>query len=391
MSANATSLQTNFSALVGCAAPEVQVILVQETKCTARSQQAVKTELAQLGWNVVWGKALEEWRSQYEAKAGVAILVRAGVPHVAHKPEDAEEQQLWNSCRWVRAKVACGGGAQWIDVTSVYCHVTDADAREELLQDTFVSVAAAGDMPCFVGGDFNTTVEDSATLAGVLDGGLWRDVAEEHARAHGNEPDDTFVTTRMRNDGTTTASRIDYVLANRGAFTAVKTVKVLADTGIPQHRPIHVGLDVAEYAQQVLQFRLPKEFPVDECSGKHVTATEQNFSCTLRWGGDAGDVDRMWRKWNTWAEEYLCGLCREHLEGSERAYRGRGREVRPQEKYVTPKTGKEGDVLVVKQRRLVKARGALDECIRWCALERGGVVPTRSTGPGRTRAMWSAP
>ena len=361
-----TSLQQNFSALVGAAEEGTQVILVQETKCTEASQTLVASELRELGWEVVWGKPLPTWRSDHEAKpGGVAILVRKGIPHRWVEPQSDNERQLWGSSRWVRAKVALKDGSTWLDFTSLYCDVQDEEMREEQLMSAFESAAREGDAPCVIGGDFNTTAVDSATLSASLDTGIWLDAAKEYAVARDMEPDVTCVSTRRRKDGNLvqSQSRIDYVVLNRAAFLGLQQVQVLQVTGIPQHRPIEVKLQIDAYDQMVSRYRVPRGFPVDEAQKKLQRARDM-WDSELHWGGSAGDPEAMWRRWNTWAEDFLCEACDDHLEGKQQAYRGRGECREPTEVRATTKTDRQtGDPLIIRQRRLLKCLAQLDECV----------------------------
>ena len=196
MCSNVTALQTNGSALLKVAGDSgVDVVFVQETKTTEATQKQLTSAYRDLGWQVVWGKALPPWRSVDEAKpGGVAILVKMGIPILPHTPSSDLEKSLWNSTRWVRTKVAYGNGSEWLDVTSVYAPVAEPEAREQLLSEVFEAATVLGDAPGIIAGDFNTQPADSGVLEAALATGWWKDTAGEHADVLGREPEATYVT-----------------------------------------------------------------------------------------------------------------------------------------------------------------------------------------------------
>ena len=368
---NVTALQTGGSSLLKVA-EDAQVVLVQETKCTVTTQKRLSIEYREQGWQVVWGKELPEWRSAEEAKSGgVAILVKEGIPVLTSPPSSTLEKNLWDSTRWVKAKVAYGKGNEWIDVTSVYAPSADPEAREKILGEVMEAAAELGDIPGVIGGDFNAGPGKSGVLAATLDTGWWKDTAEEHARVLGTTPENTYFSVK---EGKEIRKRLDYVLLNRAACTGLSSVKVVHDSGLPQHRPVEIALDVGAYRQIVLAYTLPKQFPLEKCGQGVKTAQKAFANKELQWGALQHPQDR-WIQWNKWAEDFLLQACEGEIEGPTKAYCGRGRTFDPTPKHRTAKQSKEGDALTVSQRRLTKNVGRLEECRLWYVRSNGGVPP----------------
>jgi endonuclease/exonuclease/phosphatase family metal-dependent hydrolase len=132
-----------------------------------------------------------------------------------------------------------GSSRHLLLLKSVYPRLGCGHLRtDDLLQQVFSVAASLGELP-ILAGDLNILAVHSAALHTSLATGKWHDIAASLATTAGEEPAPTcFSRTTQDQAGT----RIDYMLANTAAFTAVQQLTVLQDTGLPTHLPVYLTL-----------------------------------------------------------------------------------------------------------------------------------------------------
>ena len=133
-----------------------------------------------------------------------------------------------------------------------------------------------------------------------------------------------------------TGSRIDFVMANRVAFTGVQDLTLVQDSGLPTHIPLQVTLRLAAYSQRILRVVRPLPYPVAEWpkwSPDRTEALAEACFCPfeLRWNTAlaTSSVEDMWACFGETAEAYMEQRSAGVLEKPPRRYLGRGRECPP--------------------------------------------------------------
>ena len=153
---NVTSLRTQIESVLCIPA---DVLGCQEIRLCEAAQVHMARELHEKGWNVVFGKPMSRRPgSNRVPPGGVAVLARRGIRMQAVPPEGAEGLWLWNTTRFCHAVVEFSIGM--VHVISVYGHtnawskISQRLKNEEFLSYLFRYVAALGDVPLLLLGDF---------------------------------------------------------------------------------------------------------------------------------------------------------------------------------------------------------------------------------------------
>jgi hypothetical protein len=212
----------------------------------------------------------------------------------------------------------------------------DEDRRnDDLLREVLAVASTLGDVPIVVAGDFNIKPDHSATLLAAYSTGKWHDVAASVAAAAGVAPEATCFS---RADRGSCGNRIDYVLANSVAFTAVENLTLVQDTGVPTHLPLRLVLSLQPFAAQLLRVVRPLAYPTEQWTTRLPTADADALAeacwtpCSASWATSLQNpdgIEDMWVLFCKAAESYLEVRSKGMLEHPAARYWGRGRHHSP--------------------------------------------------------------
>ena len=132
-----------------------------------------------------------------------------------------------------------GNWRSFLHVASIYAPEDDARAANAALFAAIVELAAIGEVPILLAGDFNLEPQNSPKLHAACTNGGWHDIADLFARQNG-APVASSCTARPGAH----PRRIDYMLANTVMFGACTEFSVLENTGLPTHKPLSVLLSL---------------------------------------------------------------------------------------------------------------------------------------------------
>lgn len=261
LSANVTSFSAQQASLMELA---FDVVAVQETRHTVKSQNGFTLFLKNAGYQAVWGKP-QPFRAAKSTMhtttglngrpGGVAIFAKAEIPLQFVPPgECAIRKRLFHSCRWVHAVAAFGNCKQVIHIFSVYgftggySHQHTADLNEALLKDVLdVTQSLGSDAPVLIMGDLNVEAGDSPVLSEALSKGFVFDLCFRSGP--------TFFPTHGK------ARRLDVCLATRSAASTLLAARTIETSGLPGHLPLHVELNLPCLNERVTRLRKPAAFP----------------------------------------------------------------------------------------------------------------------------------
>jgi exonuclease III len=261
MTANVTSFHAQQDLLVSL---PFDVIALQETRHTAKSQHGFSLLLKKHGYQAVWGKpqpfkfaksAMHTSTGLNGRPGGVAIVARSHFPMQFVPPGDCPiRKRLYHSCRWVHAVLAYGNCKQTLHVFSLYgftghySHSKVADLNEALLQDVLEVITQLGpDAPVLVLGDINVEPDASPVLSHAIAKGILVDL--------GFNTGPTFFPTNGK------ARRLDVALATDAAASALISIRALPDSGFPGHLPLALNLDLPAFSEIVPRIRKPACLP----------------------------------------------------------------------------------------------------------------------------------
>jgi len=130
--------------------------------------------------------------------------------------------------------------------------------NEALLGKALAVAAEIGNAPVVIVGDFNIEPDSSAVLRAAMATGRWHDAAAAQAVAHGvMAPRTCFV-------GSSEGTRIDAIPCNSIAASALGSVGVVEDTGLPTHFPVVADFAFEEDGQWVMRIARPVAFSPGE-------------------------------------------------------------------------------------------------------------------------------
>ena len=148
MSANITSFNSQQDSLLEL---PFDIVAIQETRRTSKTQQFYSAFLKKKGFNSVWGKpqpfraaksSLHSSTGLNGRPGGVAILASSHIPLQFIPPGDCPtRKRLFHSCRWTHAVAADGNGKSLLRNFSVYGftghygHSTVAELNDSFLHD----------------------------------------------------------------------------------------------------------------------------------------------------------------------------------------------------------------------------------------------------------------
>ena len=284
---------------------------VQETKFAESDQVDFRTELSKRGQHVVFGRPLP---AKGHERGGVAIVSERPLAQPA--AISPQEQTLLDSKRYVRAALPLGDGKCCLHIVSFYGYTNAARnaceraKNEELLGLLFEVLAALGQVPILILGDFNTNSTHSTTLDVALRSQQWYDAALIWEDKTGQQAKNTcFVR------ATSQGSRIDLALMNRQLASTLQDFQTLQETGIHTHDPLQLTLDVSLCEQTGKCIPTPLPFPLDwqdpvedaenyqkESLSSALLAQVQ--SCWKE-AKEARDTDALYRIFSDVSESYL--------------------------------------------------------------------------------------
>jgi len=312
--ANVTSLNTQLDEVLQLPG---HIMGLTEVRLTKSSQMEIQRQLEEVKWSVVWGKPQAEWKSQWGAKAGgVGIVSRPGVPLQEVKPVSQTQRELWESGRCVHAATAMGNGSVALHVFCVYGFSGAAGnnermaLNEQLLSKVFAAAAELGNVPVVVVGDLNVPPDASLVISSALMTGRWVDAACAVAVATGTTPDATCYV-RDTSEGT----RIDAVLCNSVAGSALLDFGVVVGSGLPVHLPVACSLEYGTFSQLAPSVCKPRAMPLAWRDPEPEAEQWQADRCVAEvWRNHSEDwqvalvganVEKLWRIWSAAAEKYL--------------------------------------------------------------------------------------
>ncbi|KAJ9443234.1 Retrovirus-related Pol polyprotein from type-2 retrotransposable element R2DM [Diplonema papillatum] len=289
--------------------------------------------------------------------AGVAILVRKGLPACVVSPFDVVEERAYEAARFLHVRVATGSGKGALHVVSLYGHCGHSARieREKLVEGVLWGMRRRlGAVPIVVAGDLNTDPLNSPALRFALRNG-WTDCAELHAKSLSRPPEHTCYHGEP--------SRIDLVLTNEIASSALGNVETF-EAGFPTHKAIRAELHLTAFQQLNAVFRFPRAIPgsgltdrTDTAALKAVVAKYRLADPCPRGLEDSQRVDFLWLRISRAAEDYL--LQKSKIEGNLAAYRGRGERRRLSTQRVSARPSPEGagaDTAPLKRARCLLGR-----------------------------------
>ncbi|KAJ9457140.1 Retrovirus-related Pol polyprotein from type-2 retrotransposable element R2DM, partial [Diplonema papillatum] len=362
---NVTSLLKNVLLLCGIVA---DIICLQETKLTSTGQKKIRMALKECAaldvWQPFFGSCCEGRKCGNDVpsqitggSAGVAILVRKGLPACVVSPFDVVEERAYEAARFLHVRVATGSGKGALHVVSLYGHCGHSARieREKLVEGVLWGMRRRlGAVPIVVAGDLNTDPLNSPALRFALRNG-WTDCAELHAKSLNRPPEHTCYHGEP--------SRIDLVLTNEIASSALGNVETF-EAGFPTHKAIRAVFHLTAFQQLNAVFRFPRAIPgsgltdrTDTAALKAVVAKYRLADPCPRGLEGSQRVDFLWLRISRAAEDYL--LQKSKIEGNLAAYRGRGERRRLSTQRVSARPSPEGagaDTAPLKRARCLLGR-----------------------------------
>ena len=188
---------------------------------------------------------------------GVAVITKQ---HIKNASDDLQSTALalYETARWSELKVDVSGRKKPLTIASFYgisrCATTDKKYRvdEELVSDAITTTIEAGDALYLLCWDFNVNPKDSQAVASAINSGLVVDIG--HERASNWTEDDSGESTQIventyHKDGLAEgrtgkgSTRIDTILANPTAASAIKYFRLRWDLIDEAHVPLQVEMD----------------------------------------------------------------------------------------------------------------------------------------------------
>eukprot|EP00435_Cladocopium_sp_Y103_P024850 s449_g6.t1 len=241
------------------------VLMCSEVKLTASGQKSVQQDLQNAGWQVIWGHPRPQMRRQRRqdtqwgaVNGGVALLCDLNRP-AKRIPLSGDAAAYEKDGRLLLTALGYGNCKDLIYALTIYGFPGASapgavrNQNEQLFEAAFLALAALGDVPIVIGGDFNIDVQDSPVIASALGTGHFFDAIRWIAHSQGEEPAPTYE--RSKN-------RLDHILLNRPAMAALPTGgNVIYDHGFPTHTPVFVELKLSSFRQKCFLRQQPALIP----------------------------------------------------------------------------------------------------------------------------------
>ena len=345
--------------------------------------------VAEAGLKPAWGPHRPAWatgRSAFIEDGGVAALSRARWMRNAELPAE-----LRNSGRAQHVLYAWGNGSRVLHVLNFYgisganSNAAKRRENERLVRLLFSFASSLGDVPVLVAGDFN-----QSSLGPLADG--FTDVVLAASHARGEVAPWTYACGDH-------SSRIDFIFANEVALAAVVDARVVTDSGLPQHRPLALTLDMERCEQWVWKMRPPKAFPLHQGSTfSKRSADELLFFATgvlleregaFREALAAWDVDGAYAILLEILEAFYIRAC-DIPPDEQKFYQGRGELRAPRRsKLAAPTAGDDGGAASHARVGLKKQLRRAEELLRLLRREAAGREPVPA-GVGERNELWRA-
>ena len=328
------------------------IVALQETRLTQKKQAQASRTLYEQGWTGLWGcpvKLLPNAIQQsYGEHKGVGLMVKRGIPASVVRRDTERAKRLWDSKRYLHAKVAHGAGNHFLHLFVIYAKVGNSpqakQERESFLSDVFAE-AEIGDVPAIILGDCNSHPEPSSSeaISLAISSERWTDCAERAAGWANQEPEHTHIGKSTKSEAKSVCSRIDIILANQIAVLALAGCKT-GTAGIPSHIPLDATFKNMTYRQRVLKQERPPMLQQDELSRKKTKADLEKEAEEICDGSKA-----QWHastlvedKWKAWNEDATNFWARQGDDNSAACFR-KGRPPKLRRTWLCSRQSREGD------------------------------------------------
>eukprot|EP00661_Eupelagonemidae_sp_cell13_P004257 gene4256-1569_t len=322
----------------------------QETKLTDLAQQSYSKKLKAQGYQAVWGKPCPPNQSSRNGQArvgsafagkdlGVAIIARQDITLEHIPPNTPLQKQLYDSRRWVHARIATGTGNTGLHIISFYGlsapfqgGQAERQKANRMIQDCLETAKELGNVPLIIAADWNIPVEASEVLTKVTGpGGHFWDVGNIWADLMQIDPEPTCFTSPA-------GTKIDGFLINEPVMHSTRNYKVYSaeDTPAPTHRMLEIELEVDVYHQSGNSFKKPLAFPIhkwdkwrpeDEIdAAKNILVQHSDGIKEAIMNHDPG---LAYQRWTNAAEQYLFLRSGEHLDNKKNPNKYLGRADLP--------------------------------------------------------------
>ena len=320
------------------------MVVLQETKLAPHAIAETSTCLRGKQYKMTHGLPCQPQRyrkntvtthAANEANSGgVAITTKSHMTTVCERVQD-KVLELYCTARWTELKVPISGRTKFVNVASYYGISGAASnekkyrANEELLAMAFGRAIEVGDETYLLCGDINVDPSESNAVRVAVNAGLLVDIGHEWAaETEENEqgesrkiPEITYhkegPTQGMRGKG---SSRIDVILANPKAASAITSFQHRWDLVEEAHVPLQIDLDteilngdevVQKTAGQVECNIDVEEIEVD--TAKVYQSVDDDYGPTLRAQIAGKDHNGAHATWNKMAE-----ICTMMVQGEDK-------------------------------------------------------------------------
>ena len=315
---------------------DANVVLMQESRLTGVAQQQATQQARAAGRHLVHGEPVPQQNSRQDGQAkrrqvkhtiwngrqgGVSIMsLLLTQTHLVHDTLYDSDRNLWERQRFAVARVPLAKNKS-ILVASFYGMAGGGDARrddqnfecnERMLQQVFECAARFGDVPFIVGMDANIQVCNSPAILAALATTRWHDVGAIFADSGGMAPTYSQDPDWDRHSVTKGATRIDYMLVNSAALTALRGFRIIRDAGLPGHLVLEAEFNFQAFREEGYMLRKPAPYPLqqmpqyDEATVEEVAArTWQPYEAAFCDALHAGQSDLAWNLLNRGLESFL--------------------------------------------------------------------------------------
>ena len=323
LSINVNTWQKHRDALLA----EADILAIQETRLTAKGQQAEGKILQSqqrtacfgapcppITFHKAGGTRIARAASNQGKQGGVAIITSALHPHI-QTTRGPTAQSLFASTRWTRTAVCLGHqrspSRHFLHIISFY-NVSGHDQglirtrKNRLLEAVFEDAAQFGDQPILICADANATVATSHVLAFAIRSGHWIDLAQHFVCA---QP--TYCANKEWDKTTKTkgATRPDLILANKAALPLITSCQVRRNLSPRGHLGLQVTINAEQCKHTIKQLKLPKAYrnlrtPGAAHTQQMVDAILQEHRATFEHARTT-NTDKAWRIFAQMSEKVL--------------------------------------------------------------------------------------
>ena len=283
---------------------------MQETKLAASAINDVREDFAAKGKTFIHGRPCKVASRKGEhfasaakeaSKGGVAIALKK--PRSVVKVAETDlMKQLKCTSRWEEVVIPVKADTTHAGFANIYGHSRAAsDPRcyrenEALLAKAIRRLIEFGDVPYILAGDININPACSEVIAAAVEAGIAVDVG--HAARNDSEPEPTYRRSgpyQGMKENETNVSRIDVVLANPAAATAISSFKPRWDLVVADHVPLEVQLSLGHFTKDTVIFDGPK--PVTTTGIPKLTESLQSGAYSKARELFGENLDMALRRW----------------------------------------------------------------------------------------------